>query len=101
MIIVIAFVLLIPISNVSAFEPDLYDGFFISYGKCNVVVDADSELFRIMLSKILKEKSDESFCNLLENSKFEYDYTTSKEIIESQLKSNPNSFQSAFEKLKK
>ena len=78
--------LFIPISNVSAFEPDLYDGFFISYGKCNVVVDADTEMFRIMLSKLVKEESEGLFCNLLENSKFEYDHITSKEIVTKKIK---------------
>jgi len=58
-----------------AFEPELYDGFFIEYGKCEVVVEADVEYLEIMTNKYLKESLKGSFCNLIQQAKFEYDYT--------------------------
>lgn len=72
--------LFVPISNVSAFEPDLYEGFFITYGKCESIVDADNEALRIMFSKMMNNLTQDSFCDLLENSKFVYDYMYSGEV---------------------
>ena len=69
-----------------AFEPDLYDGFFITYGNCEVTINAESETIRIILSKFMNESTQGSFCDLLENSKFEYDYTDSGEIWAKRIK---------------
>ena len=81
-----AFILLIPISNIHAFEYDLYDDFFISYGKCNSSIEAENELFQIMLSKIISENLENSFCTLIENSRFEYDYLASDGIWTKKIK---------------
>jgi|APSaa5957512535_1039671.scaffolds.fasta_scaffold24397_2 hypothetical protein len=77
---------LIPISNVSAFESEFYDEFFISYGRCEIVIDADNQMFELMLSKIVDESVKEVFCNPLENYKFEYDSTTSGEVLTKRIK---------------
>jgi len=76
----------ITIPNVFGFEPELYEGFFIEYGKCNVTIDADSELVRIQFSKIINEWVKNSFCVLLENSRFEYSHMTSNEVWTDKIK---------------
>jgi hypothetical protein len=83
---IVAVVLLIPISNISAFEPELYEDFFITYGNCEITIDADNERMRIMFSKQMKILTQDSFCELLENSKFVYDYTISGEVVTKKIK---------------
>jgi len=86
-IIAIASVLLfVPISNVSAFESEFYDGFFISYGGCNVVIDTDIQILEMKFSQTIDENFKELYCDLLENSKFEYDSITSEGLLTKMIK---------------
>ena len=64
------------VPSVLAFEYKLTDNFFITYDQCEMEVNADNELMRIVLSKLLNEQINEQsewgICNLLGESRFEY-----------------------------
>ena len=64
------------VPSVFAFEYKLTDNFFITYDQCEMEVNADNELMRIVLSKLLNEQINEQsewgICNLLGESRFEY-----------------------------
>ena len=78
--------MVIPVSSVHAFEYYLYDGFFISYDRCDTSIDAENEMLRIYFSKIVAESLESSICSQLENTRFEYDYKTSNEIWTKKIK---------------
>ena len=63
------------------FEANLYDGFFVEYGDCDIDVKSDLEFLEIMVTKIIHEGAAGSFCDLLENALFEYDYKTESAVL--------------------
>ncbi len=74
----------------NGFDYDLYDGFYIEYGKCNLTTEASLELLEIMINQLVKELLEESFCVLVENSVFEFDKITSEGVLTTKYKFSEN-----------
>jgi len=85
-------IFLIPLFIVPAhgFDYDIYDGFYIEYGKCNLTTEASFEFLEIMISQMMKEQLEESFCDLVENSVFEFDKITSEGVLTTKYKFSEN-----------
>jgi len=62
----------ISMTDVYGFEYGLYDGFYIVYGDCEFSTESEIAFLVIMINKVAKEQLDESFCNLMESSLFEF-----------------------------
>ena len=83
----IVFVLLFPL-NVSAFEYDLNDDFFISYGKCDISIDADNETFEEVIAEEFSKSMENAYCKQLENSKFEFESLETNGVFGNLMKDN-------------
>jgi len=73
-LVIVSILILISISmtDVYGFEYGLYDGFYIKYGECELSTESEIAILVIMINKLLKELLEESFCNLMESSLFEF-----------------------------
>ena len=62
-------ILVIPDVFAAGFEHDFYDGFYITYGNCNVDVVANVGYWKLVLEQMIIENQNlELFCDWIENS---------------------------------